>query len=79
MLDTAAGYFIGLSDVGNSQWRWIDQTPYNDRATFWHKGEPNNDYEKCVILNYRKTMWGWNDIDCSDEENSVCQMKKIYL
>lgn len=24
-------------------------------------------------------MWGWNDIDCSDEENSVCQMKKIYL
>uniref|UniRef100_A0A8C6MWT4 C-type lectin domain family 4, member b2 n=1 Tax=Mus spicilegus TaxID=10103 RepID=A0A8C6MWT4_MUSSI len=79
MLDTAAGYFIGLSDVGNSQWRWIDQTPYNDSATFWHKGEPNNDYEKCVILNYRKTMWGWNDIDCSDEENSVCQMKKIYL
>ncbi|XP_034367954.1 C-type lectin domain family 6 member A-like isoform X1 [Arvicanthis niloticus] len=80
ILKTDAGYFIGLLDAGDRQWQWIDQTPYKKSATFWHKGEPSNDYEKCVIINHRKSIgWGWNDIDCSDKENSVCQMKKIYL
>ncbi|XP_021021102.1 C-type lectin domain family 4 member A-like [Mus caroli] len=80
MLDTTAGYFIGLSDVGNRQWQWIDQTPYNYRATFWHNGEPSSDNEKCVIVQYRwNTGWGWNDIPCSLKQKSVCQMKKIYL
>ncbi|XP_028616908.1 C-type lectin domain family 4 member A-like isoform X2 [Grammomys surdaster] len=80
ILDKAAAYFIGLSDPGHRQWQWIDQMPYNESATFWHKGEPNNDNEKCVIINHPKnTGWGWNDIHCSDEQKSVCQMKKVYL
>ncbi|XP_028616937.1 C-type lectin domain family 4 member A-like isoform X2 [Grammomys surdaster] len=80
ILSTASGYFIGLLDAGNRQWRWIDQTPYNESATFWHRGEPNNDFEKCVIINHRLNAgWGWNDIPCSDKHKSVCQMKKIYL
>ncbi|EDK99703.1 C-type lectin domain family 4, member a4 [Mus musculus] len=78
-LNTSAGYFIGLLDAGQRQWRWIDQTPYNKSATFWHKGEPNQDWERCVIINHKTTGWGWNDIPCKDEHNSVCQVKKIYL
>ncbi|XP_034368063.1 C-type lectin domain family 4 member A-like [Arvicanthis niloticus] len=73
-------YFIGLSDPGHRQWQWVDQTPYNESATFWHRGEPSSDNEQCVIINHRiGTGWGWNDILCSVEQPSVCQMKKIYL
>ncbi|XP_050020076.1 C-type lectin domain family 4 member A-like isoform X2 [Alexandromys fortis] len=75
--DTA--YFIGLSDPGHRQWQWVDQTPYNLSATFWHPGDPNNDREQCVILSHPHSSWGWNDIPCSDKQRSVCQMKKIYL
>ncbi|XP_052030755.1 C-type lectin domain family 4 member A-like [Apodemus sylvaticus] len=80
ILATGTGYFIGLLDAGHRQWQWIDQTPYNESATFWHKGEPNQNSEQCVIINHRKkTGWGWNDIPCSDNQTAICQMKKIHL
>nr|XP_042130013.1 C-type lectin domain family 4 member A-like [Peromyscus maniculatus bairdii] len=78
-LDPKAAYFIGLSDAGHRQWRWVDQTPYNESATFWHPREPNNNDEQCVVVSHPYSSWGWNDIRCSDEQKSVCQMKRIYL
>ncbi|XP_036038241.1 C-type lectin domain family 4 member A-like [Onychomys torridus] len=51
ILDPKAAYYIGLSDPGHRQWRWVDQTPYNKSATFWHPGEPSSDHERCVIVN----------------------------
>ncbi|MEJ1279896.1 hypothetical protein NN561_010833 [Cricetulus griseus] len=51
ILSNRDAYFIGLLDPGHRQWRWVDQTPYNESATFWHRGEPNNDKEQCVIFN----------------------------
>ncbi|CAO2606505.1 C-type lectin domain family 4 member A [Lemmus lemmus] len=33
ILNIRASYFIGLSDPGHRQWRWVDQTPYNESAT----------------------------------------------
>ncbi|XP_052577260.1 C-type lectin domain family 4 member A-like [Peromyscus californicus insignis] len=79
ILDPKAAYYIGLSDPGHRQWRWVDQTPYNESATFWHPGEPNNEKEQCVIVNHGVSGWGWNDIPCSDKEKSICQMKKKNL
>ncbi|XP_076424028.1 C-type lectin domain family 4 member A-like [Peromyscus maniculatus bairdii] len=79
ILDPDAAYFIGLSGAGHQQWRWVDQTPYNESAMFWHPGEPSSDNEKCVIVNHRDSGWGWNDVPCSGKQESVCQMKKIYL
>ncbi|XP_036037841.1 C-type lectin domain family 4 member A-like [Onychomys torridus] len=81
ILDHKAAYYIGLLDPGHRQWRWVDQTPYNESVTFWHPGEPNNDKknEQCVVVNHRASGWGWNDVLCSSKVNSVCQMKKIYL
>ncbi|XP_076424029.1 C-type lectin domain family 4 member A-like [Peromyscus maniculatus bairdii] len=78
-LDPKAAYYIGLSDPSHRQWCWVDQTPYNESATFWHPGEPSSDNEKCVVVNHRNSGWGWNDLPCSYEQKSVCQMKKIYL
>ncbi|XP_052577261.1 C-type lectin domain family 4 member A-like [Peromyscus californicus insignis] len=78
-LHSKAAYYIGLSDAGHRQWRWVDQTPYNESATFWHPGEPSSDNEQCVIINHPYSSWGWNDVPCSGKQKSVCQMKKIYL
>ncbi|XP_032766001.1 C-type lectin domain family 4 member A isoform X2 [Rattus rattus] len=80
ILNSRAAYFIGLWDSGHRQWQWVSQTPYNESATFWHKDEPSSDDEKCVIINRRmNSKWGWNDIRCSEKQQSVCQMKKIHL
>ncbi|OBS63851.1 hypothetical protein A6R68_07609, partial [Neotoma lepida] len=35
---------------------------------FWHPHEPSSDREQCVIVNYRPSVWGWNDIRCSDNQ-----------
>ncbi|XP_036723180.1 C-type lectin domain family 4 member A-like isoform X3 [Balaenoptera musculus] len=73
-------YYVGLSDPeGKRHWQWVDQTPYNESATFWHRGEPNNPYERCVVLNVRSGEWGWNDVPCNDRHKSICKMMKIYL
>lgn len=80
ILNSHAAYFIGLWDSGHRQWQWVSQTPYNESATFWHKDEPSSDDEKCVIINRRmNSKWGWNDIRCSEKQQSICQMKKIHL
>ncbi|XP_055465287.1 C-type lectin domain family 6 member A-like [Psammomys obesus] len=79
ILDPGDSYFIGLQDPGYRQWRWVDGTPYNESATFWHKGEPNNWKEQCVVINHRPAGWGWNDAFCNYKQSSVCQMNKIYL
>ena len=48
-LKTDFAYYVGLSDrtltTGERHWQWVDQTPYNESATFWHEGEPNNPKE----------------------------------
>ncbi|XP_055990697.1 C-type lectin domain family 4 member A-like [Sorex fumeus] len=72
-------YYLGLSDLKNGHWEWVNETPYNQSATFWHPGEPSNGNEHCVMLNFRNQKWGWNDIPCHDPQYSICEMLKIYL
>lgn len=78
-MDKNAAYYVGLSDPeGQGHWQWVDQTPYNQSATFWRVGEPSHSEEQCVIVNYRG-QWGWNDVLCKHGQRSVCEMMKIYL
>uniref|UniRef100_A0A8D2HTX6 C-type lectin domain-containing protein n=1 Tax=Urocitellus parryii TaxID=9999 RepID=A0A8D2HTX6_UROPR len=80
-MDKKSAYFVGLTDPeGQGHWQWVDQTPYNQSATFWHPGEPSHSDEHCVIVNHRPTslQWGWNDAPC-EKQLSVCEMMKIYL
>uniref|UniRef100_A0A8C0WEB2 C-type lectin domain-containing protein n=1 Tax=Castor canadensis TaxID=51338 RepID=A0A8C0WEB2_CASCN len=70
----------GLSDPeGSNHWQWVDQTPYNQSATFWHSGDTNDTKEHCVMLNYQRGRWGWNDVLCDGVQRSVCEMIKIYF
>ncbi|XP_075863823.1 C-type lectin domain family 4 member A isoform X2 [Microcebus murinus] len=79
-LNERFAYFVGLSDPeGQRRWQWVDQTPYKESATFWHKGEPSDPKERCVMMNIRYSNWGWNDIRCDSLQMSVCEMMKIYL
>ncbi|XP_047405830.1 C-type lectin domain family 4 member A-like [Sciurus carolinensis] len=81
-MDRNAAYYVGLSDPeGQGHWQWVDQTPYNQSAAFWHAGEPNYGGGHCVILNYRgeHPQWGWNDNICNIRQRLVCEMMKIYL
>ncbi|XP_020937627.1 C-type lectin domain family 4 member A-like isoform X3 [Sus scrofa] len=81
-LDENNAYYVGLSDLqGKNNWQWVDQTPYNESATFWHSGEPNDLSEHCVILHFRASprKWGWNDVRCNQHQKFICKMMKIYL
>lgn len=82
-LETRYAYYMGLSDktlpMGERHWQWVDQTPYNESATFWHGGEPNNPNEHCVMLNAVSKKWGWNDSPCNERHKFICKMMKIYL
>uniref|UniRef100_A0A8C8Z0R1 C-type lectin domain family 4 member C n=1 Tax=Prolemur simus TaxID=1328070 RepID=A0A8C8Z0R1_PROSS len=81
-LNEDSAYFMGLSDPeGQRHWQWVDQTPYNKSATFWHSDEPNDPSERCVVVNFRhpSRKWGWNDVRCHEPEKSICEMMKIYL
>ncbi|XP_077871414.1 C-type lectin domain family 4 member A isoform X1 [Ictidomys tridecemlineatus] len=76
-MDKYAAYFVGLSDPeGQGHWQWVDQTPYNQSAIFWHPGEPSSSEERCVIVNARhpSLQWGWNDVSCKGHQRSVCEM-----
>ncbi|EPQ05103.1 C-type lectin domain family 6 member A [Myotis brandtii] len=80
-LDKSSAYYVGLSDPeGNGDWQWVDQTPYNASATFWHPGEPNYQWERCVMLNNpSRRSWGLNDVTCETPQRSICKMMKIHL
>ncbi|XP_060046110.1 C-type lectin domain family 4 member A [Erinaceus europaeus] len=75
-------YYVGLSDPERkNNWQWVDQTPYNESATFWHPDEPSQPSDGCAVLLYRSSprKWGWNDISCQETHRSICKMMKIYL
>ncbi|XP_019481694.1 PREDICTED: C-type lectin domain family 4 member A isoform X2 [Hipposideros armiger] len=82
-LETGHAYYVGLSDPeGKGRWQWVDQTPYNQSATFWHQGEPSDLEDRCAMLNVRPPRshsWGLNDIPCHESHKSICKMMKIYL
>ncbi|XP_055990678.1 C-type lectin domain family 4 member A-like [Sorex fumeus] len=75
-------YYLGLSDLKNEHvWEWVNETPYNQSATFWHKDEPSVNNEHCVVLDSHsiRRQWGWNNIPCYNSHQSICEMLKIYL
>uniref|UniRef100_A0A8C6RXH9 C-type lectin domain family 4, member n n=1 Tax=Nannospalax galili TaxID=1026970 RepID=A0A8C6RXH9_NANGA len=80
-LNESLSYFLGLSDPqGNGKWQWIDNTPFKQNVKFWHPNEPNFPEERCgSIVFWSPGGWGWNDVFCNTNRNSICEMSKIYL
>ena len=69
--------WIGLhrnSSVQNG-WLWVDGSRLND--SHWGKSEPNNIDEECVEMRpFKPHNGGWNDQECSDTINYICEKGK---
>nr|XP_038035497.1 C-type lectin domain family 4 member D-like [Anas platyrhynchos] len=73
--------YIGLRAQKVGQWRWADQTPYNERAAFWRSGEPSNvTDEPCVVISYQKDVFrNWNDVPCRIRFYRICENAAVTL
>ena len=66
--------WIGLHRDQNG-WLWVDGSRLND--SHWGKSEPNNIDEECVEMRpFRPHNGGWNDQECSDTINYICEKGK---
>nr|XP_038035465.1 C-type lectin domain family 4 member D-like isoform X2 [Anas platyrhynchos] len=72
---TGHDFYIGLRAQKVGQWRWVDQTPYNESAAFWRRGEPSDDpNELCVVIHYQKDVFrNWNDVPCTIPSYRICE------
>ncbi|KAM9388191.1 C-type lectin domain family 4 member E-like [Phaethornis superciliosus] len=73
-------FLIGLTADKYWHWQWVDQTPYNQTATFWKPGEPNLLFvEKCVAIHIKgktdsSTYSNWNNIPCLIKCYRICEL-----
>uniref|UniRef100_A0A8B9R8A5 C-type lectin domain-containing protein n=1 Tax=Anas platyrhynchos TaxID=8839 RepID=A0A8B9R8A5_ANAPL len=66
--------YIGLRAQKVGQWRWADQTPYNESAAFWRPGEPSNKpAEMCVVMHQKAGLHNWNDVPCMTSSYWICE------
>uniref|UniRef100_A0A8C3RTV6 C-type lectin domain-containing protein n=1 Tax=Chelydra serpentina TaxID=8475 RepID=A0A8C3RTV6_CHESE len=84
--ESGMNYCIGLTDQEKEgQWRWVDETPYNDTAAFWRPGEPNNaSSENCAVMHVKGKQnthgnRNWNDIACFKRYNRICETAALIL
>ncbi|XP_068556982.1 C-type lectin domain family 4 member D-like isoform X3 [Anas acuta] len=74
-------FYIGLRAQKVGQWRWADQTPYNESAAFWRSGEPSNDpNELCVVIHHKtENLQNWNDVPCTTHSSRICETAAATL
>ncbi|XP_038008768.1 C-type lectin domain family 4 member E-like isoform X2 [Motacilla alba alba] len=72
-------FYIGLAAYKNGKWQWVDQTPYENTATFWKPGEPNLLFaEKCAAIHVKgntdpNTYSNWNNVLCITSCYRICE------
>ena len=69
--------WIGLqrNPRDKKRWLWVDGSPLN--YTHWGDREPNSITEECVeIRPFGSHNGGWNDQECSDRINYICEKGK---
>ncbi|XDV18884.1 hypothetical protein PO909_024482 [Leuciscus waleckii] len=63
-------FWIGLERDGEDNDKWIWSEGGQATITFWDKGEPNHDYEKCGAI--KKLTYKLYDIGCSVNLRFYC-------
>lgn len=64
----------GVDDVNEGDWRWASNYDEKINATFWARGQPDNQHgdEDCMSTEAR--FHGlWNDVPCSTQANLICE------
>jgi len=60
--------WIGLNGPSST---WVNGEPLN--YTNWGPGEPNTNWEGCVITETATAIATWNDVPCSNNYPSICE------
>ncbi|XP_046698937.1 CD209 antigen-like protein E isoform X2 [Silurus meridionalis] len=65
--------WIGLSDRDKEgEWKWVDASPLTIK--FWGQWEPNGkEKENCVEVYKTSNSIVWNDKQCSEKRNWICE------
>ncbi|XP_054045051.1 C-type lectin domain family 4 member E-like isoform X1 [Rissa tridactyla] len=72
-------YYIGLYAQEVGKWQWVDQTPLNEEAVFWRKGEPTKvDVENCTVIHVSSDTRNWNDSRC-ESHYRICEVAALNL
>ncbi|XP_058850066.1 C-type lectin domain family 4 member M-like [Acipenser ruthenus] len=78
-------YWIGLTDAATEgTWLWVDGTPLNDKAKYWHGNEPDDwkgedsSGEDCARLAYltspANSLKAWFDASCTRQQHRrICE------
>ncbi|XP_058849972.1 asialoglycoprotein receptor 1-like [Acipenser ruthenus] len=79
-------YWIGLTDAATEgTWLWVDGTPLNDKAKYWHGNEPDDwkrggdsSGEDCARLAYStspaNSLKAWFDASCTRQQHRrICE------
>ncbi|XP_054243973.1 C-type lectin domain family 4 member A [Indicator indicator] len=79
-LKNGENYYIGLKAREVEQWHWVDQTPFNETAAFWRKGEPNDmDDENCVVIHrFSNLPNNWNNVGCWNHHR-ICEAAAVTV
>ena len=76
---TDLGVWLGLQQIAELKFYWIDNTSLAGKYSAWDKGEPNNPAEKCGHMYGRGShVRRWNDISC-DLESSYQSYAPVVL
>ncbi|XP_038008736.1 C-type lectin domain family 4 member E-like isoform X2 [Motacilla alba alba] len=74
-------FYIGLFEKKEGQWQWVDKTPYNETATFWRAGEPNDGHdENCTVRHMpEETLNNWNDVKPDVPHYRICEAAAVIV
>ncbi|KAI5628223.1 C-type lectin domain family 4 member F-like isoform X2, partial [Silurus asotus] len=72
-ISSISGVWIGLSDRDKEgEWKWVDGSLLTIK--FWNQGEPNGkEKENCVEVYKTSNSIVWNDQQCSEKRNWICE------
>ncbi|KAM6420955.1 C-type lectin domain family 4 member E-like [Pluvialis apricaria] len=75
--NSGLNYYIGLTAQEVGKWQWVDQTPLNENAAFWRRGEPSNVVvEPCVLIHTSSDSHNWIDSRC-EKHYRICEVAAL--
>ncbi|XP_042557476.1 C-type lectin domain family 4 member D isoform X2 [Dipodomys spectabilis] len=77
-LQSGFPYFLGLTyEESGQQWQWVDGTPFDPHAGFWHRNKPTHFQEgNCAVLVNHKDRWAWSNFSCAGKASRICELPR---
>ncbi|XP_053159650.1 hepatic lectin-like [Hemicordylus capensis] len=66
-------FWIGLYEVQEGDWRWLDGSNYRTGFRNWKQGEPNNYQNQNEDCGQVRINGEWNDYTCNSDSYFICE------